>query len=51
MILHWTLTIDCFGKNTDEIDNSITYELQKVFKGECSVLIFFIMDENDALSE
>ena len=25
-------TLDCFGKNTDEIENSITYELQKVFK-------------------
>ena len=24
--------LDCFGKNTDEIENSITYELQKVFK-------------------
>ena len=27
-----TSTLDCFGKNTDEIENSITYELQKVFK-------------------
>ena len=25
-------TLDCFGKNTDKIENSITYELQKVFK-------------------
>ena len=25
-------TLDCFGKNTDEIENSITYELQKVPK-------------------
>ena len=25
-------TLDCFGKNTDEIENSITYELQNVFK-------------------
>ena len=25
-------TLDCFGKNTDEIENSIIYELQKVFK-------------------
>ena len=25
-------TLDCFGKITDEIENSITYELQKVFK-------------------
>ena len=25
-------TLDCFGKNTDEIENSITYERQKVFK-------------------
>ena len=25
-------TLDCFGKNTYEIENSITYELQKVFK-------------------
>ena len=24
--------LDCFGKNTDKIENSITYELQKVFK-------------------
>ena len=27
-------TIDCFGKNIDEIENLITSELQKVFKGE-----------------
>ena len=25
-------TLNSFGKNTDEIENSITYELQKVFK-------------------
>ena len=25
-------TLDCFGKNTDGIGKSITYELQKVFK-------------------
>ena len=25
-------TLDCFGRNTDEIENLITYELQKVFK-------------------
>ena len=25
-------TLDCFGKNTDEIENSITYERQRIFK-------------------
>ena len=25
-------TLDCFGKNTDEIENSFTYEPKKVFK-------------------
>ena len=25
-------TLDCFRNDTDEIENSITYELQKVFK-------------------